>query len=218
MGLPPLAGMFADKLALTGSIGVVGGKIVVRDALASIGIRTYDVHRGARARIWSPVSAWDDGERKAVRELMERTHDTFVDRVASGRHLGRDQVLALAQGRVWTGADARERGLVDEIGGLEAALREAATQSGLESGGALQVYPPEPTLRDILTRLGIVSVGAPLAEAGALAGAVAAIGAVALPSPRFRAELERMLRTIAALQHAHVWALSPSYSFALGAP
>jgi len=216
----PAQKIFAEPDTLTGSIGVVGGKIVVRDALEKLGIQTYDVHRGARARIWSAVSTWDEGERAAVRNLMERTYATFVDRVAAGRKLGRDQVLALAEGRVWTGSDARERGLVDAIGGLDDALTEAATQAGVEPGGPLSVYPPEPTLRDILTSFGTVSVGG---EAGAfaallsdpmlvgLAGA-ALEGDASRADARFARGLRRMLVTIAALQRAHVWALSPSYS------
>jgi len=192
----------------------------VRDALASIGVRTYDVHRGARARIWSPVSTWDEAERAAVRELMEQTYATFVDRVATGRGLARAQVLALAEGRVWTGADARERGLVDEIGGLDAALAEAAKQAGLDAGlgsaGPLTVYPPEPTLRDILTSFGTVSAGAGLVDAGPFAGALAELSALALPEGRFRAQVQRMLVTIAALQRAHVWALSPSFALVSG--
>ncbi len=215
----PAKTIFADADTLTGSIGVVGGKVVVRDALASLGIRTYDVHRGARARIWSPVSTWDDAERTAVRELMEQTYATFVDRVAAGRRLSRDQVLALAEGRVWTGADAKERGLVDQLGGLDAALAEAAKQAGLESGGSLSVYPPEPTLRDILTSFGTVSVGASLAVSrrGAPWDGGLELLSLVVPDDRIRAEVVRMLRTIAALQHAHVWALSPSFGFAVGA-
>lgn len=212
----PAKAIFADADTLTGSIGVVGGKVVVRDALASLGIRTYDVHRGARARIWSPVSTWDEGERTAVRELMEQTYATFVDRVAAGRHLSREQVLALAEGRVWTGTDALVHGLVDEMGGLDAALAEAAELAGLESGGPLSVYPPEPTLRDILTSLGTASVGASVAADGA--SELRGFAALMLPDDRIRAEVLRMLQTIAALQHAHVWALSPSFGFAVGAP
>jgi protease-4 len=213
--------IFAQADTLTGSIGVVGGKVVIRDALANLGVRTYDVHRGARARIWSPVSTWDEAERAAVRELMEQTYATFVDRVAAGRHLEREKVLALAQGRVWTGSDALERGLVDRLGGLDAALAEAAMLGGLEwggleSGGPLSVYPPEPTLRDILMSLGTVSLGAPLAGIEGSDGL--ALAAILVPDDRIRGEVLRMLQTIAALQHAHVWALSPSFGFAVAAP
>jgi protease-4 len=212
----PAKTIFAQADTLTGSIGVVGGKVVIRDALANLGVRTYDVHRGARARIWSPVSTWDEAERAAVRELMEQTYATFVDRVAAGRHLEREKVLALAQGRVWTGSDALDRGLVDRLGGLDAALAEAAQLGGLESGGPLSVYPPEPTLRDILMSLGTVSVGAPLAGTDGSDGL--ALAAILVPDDRIRGEVLRMLQTIAALQHAHVWALSPSFGFATGAP
>lgn len=222
----PAQKIFAQPDTLTGSIGVVGGKIVFRDALEELGIRTYDVHRGARARIWSPVSPWDEGERAAVRDLMERTYATFVDRVATGRKLSREQVLGLAEGRVWTGVDAKERGLVDALGGLDSALVEAATLAGVEPGGPLSVYPPEPTLRDILTSFGTVSVGADAGTLAALASdpLLVALASAAVGGGASRAEpalldeimpgLQRMLATIAALQSAHVWALSPSFSFA----
>ncbi len=154
--------IFAEPETLTGSIGVVGGKIVVGSALERVGVKTYDVHRGARARMFSPVAAFSEAERATVRAAMERTYATFVERVAAGRKLDPAAVLAVAEGRVWTGADAKANGLVDEIGGLDDAIAHVRREAGSSADVALEVYPPEPTLRDILAGLGGVQTG-PLA-------------------------------------------------------
>jgi protease IV len=150
----PAQKIYARENTLTGSIGVVGGKIVLGDALSSIGIKTYAVKRGERALMWSPMEVWTPSEREAVTQMMEVTYERFLQRVSLGRSMARDDVHAIAQGRVWTGADAKKRGLVDELGGLDAALAEAHRLAELEPGGSLQVYPPEPTLRDILASFG----------------------------------------------------------------
>lgn len=205
----PAAKIFANADTLTGSIGVVGGKIVVGDALASVGVRSYEVHRGKRALLWSSMQRWTDDERTAIAAMMQGTYDVFVDRVATGRKLTRDKVLAVAAGRVWTGATALERGLVDEIGTLGAALADAHTRASLPQGTALEVYPPEPTLRDLITSFGSMQVStrsaqlaplAAIADAQALLGDDAALAANGVVS---------LLRSLAALQNAHIWAASP---------
>jgi ClpP class serine protease len=114
---------------LTGSIGVVGGKLVLGGALEEIGIKSYAVGKGARSTMWSPMQAWTEGEREAVYKMMEQTYEAFLARVAQGRKMERDAVHELAQGRVWTGAAAKEKGLVDELGGLDVALAQARSRA-----------------------------------------------------------------------------------------
>lgn len=216
----PAAKIFAGADTLTGSIGVVGGKIVIGEALASVGVRSYEVHRGKRALLWSSMQRWSDDERTAISAMMQRTYDVFVDRVATGRKMSKDGVLAVAAGRVWTGAAARERGLVDEIGTLGAALADAHARAELPADTAIEVYPPEPTLRDLLTSFGSgvgLGVGAlhastsgadlaPLAQMGAIADAQALLGDDAALAAK---GVVSLLRSLAALQGAHIWAASP---------
>ena len=194
--------IYADANTLTGSIGVVGGKIVVGDALESIGVRTYEVHRGARAMMWSSIDPWTDEEREAVRSMMEHTYEEFLARVAEGRGMERDAVHEIAQGRVWTGVDAKERGLVDEIGGLDAALAEARTLAEVGDDVGLEVYPGEPTIRDLITSFGQVQAGVSL-------GATALVEEVAMVAgPEHARAVASLLRLVGDLRDARLWAVS----------
>ncbi len=127
-----------------------------------------------RSGMWSLMSPWSEGERVAVKAMMEDTYKLFLSRVAEGRGKTTDEIHTIAQGRVWTGVDARSRGLVDELGGLEEALAEARSLAKVGDDVELEIYPPEPTLRDIVKSLGPVSmpvgVQAALAEIEASAG------------------------------------------------
>lgn len=166
--------IFALPETLTGSIGVVGGKLALDKALGRIGINTYHIGRGKRSALWSMMTPWTADERASMLEMMEAAYKIFVTRVAEGRGKTYEQIHEIAQGRVWTGAAARERGLVDELGGLEAALAEARSLAKVDASVALEVYPPEPTLKDIVASLGPVSLPigmrAALAEIEAHAG------------------------------------------------
>lgn len=146
--------IFAAPDTLTGSIGVIGGKIVYGPALAKIGVTGVEMARGKRALLYSPLRRWNDDERKLVIDLMQDVYGTFKSRVAAGRRIAVADVEKIAQGRVWTGADAKERGLVDELGTLETALAYARTAGGLKDDAPVDVYPAEPTLLDIIANFG----------------------------------------------------------------
>jgi protease-4 len=146
--------IYAARNALTGSIGVVGGKLVLQDALTKLGVDLYPMGRGKRATMWGSTAAWTAEEREVVRSTMTEVYETFLARVATARNKTRDQVHEIAQGRVWTGADAAERGLVDAIGGLDDAIAEARTLGKLAADAPLEVYPPAPTLMDLLSSMG----------------------------------------------------------------
>jgi protease-4 len=150
--------IFASPNTITGSIGVVGGKIVIGEALANIGVAAHPMGKGKRALMWSMIDEWSPDERKAVRDMMQSTYETFVTHVAEGRGKSYKQIHAIAQGRVWTGVDALERGLVDQLGGLDAAIAEARVLGEVPAGAGLEIYPPEPTLFDILGSFGEVSL------------------------------------------------------------
>jgi protease-4 len=212
----PAARIFAGADTLTGSIGVVGGKLVFGDALAQLGVNTFEVHRGERALMWSSMKPWTDAERSTVESMMRATYDTFVARVAEGRKLDRAAVEAIAQGRVWTGADAKARGLVDAIGTLDDAVADAETRGGVAPGTPLEIYPPEPTLRDILAGFGQVQSnvrGDAVVEPAALLLAHLlgpSANVAGLLDPRVRARLQTMLSTLVALRSARIWAASPA--------
>lgn len=204
--------IFADPDTLTGSIGVVGGKLVLGEALEQIGVKTYAVSKGARATMWSPMQPWTEGEREAVQGMMEQTYEVFLGRVAKGRNLERDAVHEIAQGRVWTGADAKQRGLVDELGGLEQALAAAHELGKVDAKIGLEVYPAEPTLKDFLgsfeqlaaVRAGARVDGLPLA----LGLAVDQLARTAGPHGQAWVDAVRSaLQTAVALQGSSVWAV-----------
>lgn len=200
--------IFAEEDTLTGSIGVVGGKLVLGPALERLGVKTYAVSKGARAMMWSPMQPWSESERALVQAMMEDTYETFLSRVAAGRKLERDAVHELAQGRVWTGADAKQRGLVDQLGGLEAALARARELGKVDAKVDLEVYPAEPNLKDILGSFGTMAAARARVETSPLHGVLAAIELAAGPEQAgYLASLRRSLATLEALQRSHVWAV-----------
>ena len=182
--------IFAQANTLTGSIGVVGGHIAPAAALAKLGVNTFPMGRGKHATMLASLSPWTEEQKALMRTHMEAVYKTFVERVASGRKKTVAQVLPIAQGRVWTGAKALELGLVDEIGGLDAALAEARKLAKVDADMALEIYPPAPTLRDVLAGWG--QVQAPLG----LSAESAAIASLRAIDPRVAEVAERLLRLV----------------------
>lgn len=192
--------IYASPTTLTGSIGVVGGKLVIGGALESFGVKAYEVGRGARAMLFSTMKPWTTDERAAIQSMMDTTYERFLEHVAAGRKMTRDEVHEIAQGRVWTGTAAKERGLVDELGGLDAALAAAAELGEVELSAGLEVYPGPPTLRDLVGSFGNVGLG-PL-DAGALADMSSWVGS------GHAAEAARIVQLLTDLQDTHLWAVS----------
>jgi protease-4 len=144
--------VFAAPSTITGSIGVVGGKLAIGEGLAKIGVRSEILARTDRARLFSPFAPFDDAEREAVLGLMRSAYDLFVDRVAEGRDMEREQVLAAAEGRVWSGAQALEAGLVTRLGTLADAVERARELGGLPAG-PVEIFPPQKTMMEVLGEL-----------------------------------------------------------------
>jgi protease-4 len=114
----------AEPSTLTGSIGVVYGKMVTRGLFDWIGFSFEQVQRGKNAHLWSELRRWTPEERESfTNKFLNRIYDNFVDRVAEGRDMTPASVDRVAQGRVWTGRRAIELGLVDELGGFDTAVR-----------------------------------------------------------------------------------------------
>ena len=116
---------------LTGSIGVFGGKVVVRELLDRVGLNTGSVSHGARSLMFSTRRGFTDDERERFAATIDAIYDDFVAKVAQGRGRPVAEIEGIARGRVWTGSDAIGIGLVDELGGLRDALRIARSRAGL---------------------------------------------------------------------------------------
>lgn len=118
--------IFAEPNTITGSIGVFGMLPNMNQLGKNIGINAEQVKTHANASGYSIFEPIDENYKSYALESIEKTYATFLKRVAEGRNMSTAQVDAMAQGRVWTGMDAKKLGLVDEIGGLEAAIKYAA--------------------------------------------------------------------------------------------
>jgi protease-4 len=178
----PATVIVAQPGTLTGSIGVVFGKPVVGDLLGRLGIGLDSVEHGAHARMYAPTRDFTEEEWGRVNSFLDRIYDDFVGKVAEGRGLPRERVDALARGRVWTGADAHERGLVDELGGLGQALDLARGKAGLPVDAPVRLYPhvsPVDRLRPAESSEDRTAAGARLDAWGPLSAVAARVG---LPS------------------------------------
>jgi protease-4 len=136
--------IIADPGTLTGSIGVFAGKPVLAEFWDEIGVNWGQVSRGANATMWSTLDGYSGQGRARLDAFLDQVYAAFTDGVARGRGLSRDRVLEIAQGRVWTGEQAKELGLVDELGGFARALVLAKEAAGIapERPVELRSFPP----------------------------------------------------------------------------
>jgi protease-4 len=123
----------AEPATLTGSIGVFGGKMQTSGLFRRFGLNVESVGEGRHALMFSPQSGFSENEWAKLNEWLDFVYEDFTTKVADGRSMTRDAVHEVARGRVWTGADALGRGLVDELGGLRRAVEIARDRAGLAS-------------------------------------------------------------------------------------
>jgi len=142
----------AEPATLTGSIGVLAGKLVVADLLKKIGVSTDSAQIGANAAMFSVTDDFSARAHARLEAFLDDTYKGFKDHVATGRHMTQEEVEAVAKGRVWSGEDAKAHGLVDELGGYSVALRLAKQAANLapEAPFTLTVFPPEENLPELL--------------------------------------------------------------------
>jgi len=124
----------AQPGTVTGSIGVFGGKFNLGGLYDKAGMTQTDFKRGELSDLFSTTSNFSEEGRETYRRFLGDFYELFLARVGEGRQMERDTVHTVAQGRVWTGTQALERGLVDELGGLDVALAKAAELAKLEEG------------------------------------------------------------------------------------
>jgi protease-4 len=148
----PAHKIVAEPATLTGSIGVVMVKFVIDGTLKKMGMNMEGVSQGRYANLYSPIRPFNPEERTKIQEQMQATYDAFVEKAAAGRNTTPEKIDAVAQGRVWTGQQAKGLGLVDELGGLERALAVAKQQAKLDPAEEVEVvvYPPKKSLYESL--------------------------------------------------------------------
>jgi protease-4 len=141
----PADKIVAQPATLTGSIGVLAGKLVIGQLLNKIGVTTDTAERGANSGMFSTLRDFTPAERQRLDAFLDLTYRGFKEHVAAGRHLSEDQVEAVAKGRVWSGEEAKTNGLVDVLGGYAVALQLAKEAAGLaaDSPAKLVVFPRE---------------------------------------------------------------------------
>ena len=141
----------ANPGTVTGSIGVVTGKLVARELKERLGVGSDRVRTNANADAWSVDDRFTPEQHALVEAEADLFYDDFIGRVAQARGMSIADVDALARGRVWTGADAFERGLVDELGGLRTAVRRAKILAGLDVDAEVRLVSfPSSSVRDYL--------------------------------------------------------------------
>ena len=116
----------AQPMTLTGSIGVINFKFVTQDALQKQGINREYIRKGERAGLYSPDKPYSEEERKLVYNSINSLYDVFLDHVSEFRKMEREQIEKYCGGRIWSGRDALEIGLIDELGGIKNAINKAA--------------------------------------------------------------------------------------------
>ncbi len=192
----------AQPGTLTGSIGVYTGKFVTTGSLEKLGANIESTSDGRHAEIYSPDRRFTAEERAKIQESMQLVYDQFIERTAAARHMPPEKVDEVAQGRVWTGEQARQIGLVDEIGGLYKAIDLAKQRARIAADEDVQmvVYPKRRSFYEVLAE----EIQSPM---GRLRTAHAADALMQLLGPRERKALaavlapSRLFRTGQVLAH-----------------
>lgn len=181
--------VWASPTTLTGSIGVVGGKFELSGLLGKLGVGHESVTSGPRAAFYSPAQPWSDADLQKVEQDIDASYRDFVTKMADARGMSFDALHEVAQGRVWTGRQARDAALVDHLGGLHEVERAVRERLALPRHVAIRWVSPSPERRL-----------RPEGDAEA-----AALGTFATGIPELGAWLER----VHDLSGETLWALSP---------
>lgn len=138
--------IFAEPQSVTGSIGVVGGKFALGGLYEKVGVSTEVISRGKNSGVFSTDRPFSQSERAALRAMMEDVYGQFTSKAAAGRGMEIEELKSLAGGRVYTGRQAKENGLIDQLGTLKDAVAEAKELAGLDADEEVKLETlPEPT-------------------------------------------------------------------------
>jgi protease IV len=181
----------AQPQTLTGSIGVLAGKFSFAGLLEKLGVTAEKVTFGERSDIFSPFRPFTPEERKVLKDQILWTYDQFLTKVAEGRNMTKDEVNKVGRGRVWTGRQAKDLKLVDELGGLSTAVGLAKRLAGIpaEEEVRLAVWPKKLTFWQSL--FGTPNLGLNL---------------------RSTAGLEKVLQTFRLMERMNIWAVMPFWA------
>jgi protease-4 len=149
----PAEFLVAQPDTLTGSIGIFGGKVVTGGTYEKIGAHVQSTSIGRNAEIDSPVRPYNPEELQKLQDQLQAFYDQFVEKVAASRHSTPEKIDEIAQGRVWTGRQAKDNGLVDALGGLDTAIAAAKQRAKIpaDSGVSLVVYPPRKSFFELMS-------------------------------------------------------------------
>jgi protease IV len=144
----------AQPATLTGSIGIFAGKLVTGGTYEKLGANIESVSIGRHAELYSPERPFNESERAKLQAGIEAFYNRFVENAAAARQMTPAKLDSVAQGRVWTGQQARQVGLVDALGGLDVALAAAKQRAGIDPAAEVQlvIYPPRRTVFELLAR------------------------------------------------------------------
>ncbi len=138
--------IIAAPSTITGSIGVVGGKLAIKGLLDKVGITTETIERGKNSGLFSSSGKFTDSQREVVTKMMEDMYGQFTAKAAKGRKMPVEKLRKLAGGRVYSGRQAKDNGLIDQLGTLHDAVVEAKKLAGLEADAEVRIEVlPEPT-------------------------------------------------------------------------
>lgn len=172
----------------TGSIGVLSGKFNMEGLYEKIGITSEKLTYGKRADLFSTFRGLKPDEKELLKKEILWIYDRFVTKVAEGRNMSKEEVDRLGRGRVWTGSQAKDQGLADEIGGLSKALEIAKELAGIppEEEVKLVVWPKKASLFDVIFGRGLVKV-----------------------KSHTKTKIEKVLLALQTLGKEKIWALMP---------
>ena len=149
----PAQVIVAQPSTLTGSIGIFGGKFVTGGLYEKLGAHIESTSIGRNAEINGPARPYNPQELKKLEEQLQSFYDQFVEKVAAARHSTPEKIDAIAQGRVWTGRQGKQNGLVDELGGLDRAVAIAKQRAKIAADADVEliVYPPRKSLYELVS-------------------------------------------------------------------
>jgi protease-4 len=181
--------IIAQPQTWTGSIGVVWGKPNLKGLYEKLGISSERLIFGEKADIFSTFRKWTDEERQLIKDEMSWTYGQFLTKVAEGRNMSVDDVDKIGKGRIWTGNQAKELGLVDELGGLSKAIDLAKDLAGIPAGEPVRLeVEPKRKASFLETFMGIAPIKTDMG---------------------FTPKLEKILSSLRLLERERIWAMMP---------
>ena len=134
--------IFAQPNTITGSIGVLSGKVADVGLFEKLSINQEAISRGRFIRMYEPEAPFTEEERAKVWEQIQRVYEMFLERVSASRAMDQLKVDTISGGRVWTGRQALDNGLIDQLGGLSEGLKKARELAGLDDLSPVRFFVP----------------------------------------------------------------------------